>query len=197
MNLRRMHVAICLVLVASTTAFAHPHHGLTGDGLVAGFAHPWLGLDHLLAMVAVGLLAVQMGSRAIWALPLAFLGMMIVGCALGVSSISFRFNESSIALSVVALGGALAVGRKYPLVAAALGVALMGLLHGHAHGAAMPAQAAPVLYSAGIVGATALLHLTGVIAGCCFVRNERWASSLRFTGAAISLIGVALLLGTL
>lgn len=197
MKLQKISLAICLVLAMSTTAFAHPQHGLTGDGLVAGFSHPWLGLDHLLAMVAVGLLGVQLGGRAIWVLPFAFLGMMVVGGAMGVSSVPFRFVESGIALSVISLGGALAIGRKYPLVAAAIVIGLFGLMHGHAHGMEMPALAAPVLYAAGFVGATALLHLTGIAAGLCVVRSKRWATSLRFTGAAISLFGAAFLFGVL
>ena len=197
MNLWRTVLAICLVATTSSTAFAHSQHGLTSDGLIAGFAHPWFGLDHLLAMIAVGLLSVQMGGRAIWIIPTAFLGMMFVGGVVGINGVHFHFVEYGIAVSVIALGAALALGMKYPLVAAAIFVGAFGLTHGHAHGNEMPAMADPALYAIGFIGATALLHLVGIAGGLSLKIGQRWAPSLRLSGVAISLAGVGILNGVL
>jgi urease accessory protein len=185
-----------LVAVFASSAWAHPHHlhapGLE-HGLAAGFIHPLLGLDHLLAMFAVGLLAAQLGGRAIWLLPASFLGAMLVGGGLGMSGLGLPGMEIGIALSVVALGVALAVGRKYPLVAAALIVGLFGITHGHSHGTELPAMAAPVLYGLGFVAATFGLHLTGLGLGLMFLHWQRDKFILRVSGAAISLAGLAIL----
>ncbi|QDU77570.1 HupE / UreJ protein [Bremerella volcania] len=197
MNLRRVLQVVCLVIATSSTAFAHPQEGLTGDGLGAGFLHPWFGFDHLLAMIAVGLLSVQMGGRAIWILPAAFSGMMVAGGIVGMNGVPFHFVECGIALTVIALGAALAFGVKYPLITAAIFIGTFGLTHGHAHGTEMPAMAAPVFYAAGFVGATALLHLIGIAGGLGMKCNQRWVPQFRLSGVAISLAGVGLLLGVL
>ncbi len=179
-----------------TPAFAHPgHEALHVSGLVAGFSHPWLGLDHLLAMLAVGLLSAQLGGRAVWLLPASFVGLMLLGGATGMSSGDFHLIEMGIALSVVVLGCALAAGRRYPLVIATLVIGAFGFLHGHAHGTEMPTLAAPLLYAVGFVGATAMLHLVGLACGAWVVRHEPWKLALRWSGAAISAVGVMLLLG--
>ncbi len=195
MNLRTLLLVLCVLAVTCSTAFAHPQHGISNAGaLAAGFSHPWLGLDHLLAMIAVGLLSVQFGGRAIWGLPASFLGMMFLGGALGVSGLEFHLVEYAIALSAVILGVALALGRKYPLAAAAAVIGTFGLMHGHAHGTEMPAMAAPALYAAGFLSATLLLHLAGIAGGMCVVRSRRWAVGLQWSGAAISCAGLLLLL---
>lgn len=184
-------------MVISSTAFAHPQHGLSGSSLGAGFSHPWFGLDHLLAMIAVGLLSVQIGGKAIWILPATFLGMMVVGGTIGMNGVQVQFVEYGIALSVVALGVALALGMAYPIVSAAIFLGVFGLMHGHAHGIEMPAMADAVWYASGVVGATALLHLVGIAVGLSVKNSRRWAPSLRLSGVAISLVGVCLLLGVL
>lgn len=186
-------------LAAGSAAFAHPHHmHAPGDGgLVAGFMHPWLGLDHLLAMTAVGLLAAQIGGRALWALPAAFLGAMIAGGALGMVGILLPGVELAIALSIVVLGIALALAQKWPLLAAACVIAACGLFHGHAHGTEMPALAAPIAYAIGFIAATAALHTIGVLAGYFASKQQISASGLRVSGAAISVAGLLILLGVL
>lgn len=185
-----------LVAVLASPAWAHPQH-LHGTGmehgLAAGFFHPLLGLDHLLAMFAVGLLAAQLGGRAIWLLPVSFLGAMLIGGGLGMAGLGLPGMQIGIALSVVALGVALAVGRKYPLVAAALIVGLFGVTHGQAHGTELPALAAPALYGLGFVAATLGLHVSGLGLGLMFLHWQRDRFILRVSGAAISLAGLAIL----
>ena len=199
MKIRTVMLAVCGLAVASSPAMAHPQLILAGNagGLVAGFCHPWLGLDHLLAMIAVGLLSVRLGRRAIWILPASFLGLMTLGGAIGMAGIGFHRVEFGVALSVVVLGLALASGRRSPLFASAVIVGAAGLLHGHAHGTEIPAMVAPVLYAAGFISATAVLHLTGIVAGTWLVDNNRRAVAIRLAGAAISCAGLLLLSGTL
>ncbi len=195
MKFRSVLLAFCISSVTCTVALAHPHHAVPhSHGLMSGVSHPWLGLDHLLAMIAVGLLSVQMGGRALWLLPTSFVGMMIMGGAMGMSGLEFPAMEFGIALSVVALGAALAIGKKYHLVAAAIVIGTFGLMHGHAHGTEMPTMATPMLYAIGFVSATVLLHLTGIAGGIVASRNPRLAFGLRMSGAAISCAGMLLLI---
>jgi urease accessory protein len=156
-----------------------------------------MGLDHLLAMTAVGLLAAQMGGRALWALPVAFLGAMIGGGALGMLGWSLPGVEYAIALSIVVIGVALAVAQKWPLLAAVSVIAACGLFHGHAHGTEMPALAAPIAYALGFVAATAVLHALGVATGYFASKQQQTAAGLRLSGAAISVAGLLILLGVL
>ena len=200
MKFRTAFYVFALTAVSASSAFAHPHHVHapgTEHGLAAGFLHPLLGFDHLLAMFAVGLLAAQLGGRALWALPAAFLGLMLLGGAAGMTGYGLPANEIGIALSVVALGAALVIGVKYPLPAAALVVGAFGVLHGHSHGAELPALASPLLYSCGFVVATAALHLLGIGAGLWFARQQHVFTWVRASGAAIAAAGVVLLLRTL
>jgi urease accessory protein len=196
MKFRTALTVLALTAVFASTAAAHPGHDHgpeSGHALTAGLFHPLFGLDHLLAMFAVGLLAAQLGGRALWALPAAFLGLMVFGGAAGMARYSLPANEIFIAVSVVVLGVALAVGVKYPLLAAAIIVGCFGMLHGHAHGAELPKFASPLLYSCGFVVATAALHLGGIGAGLLLARNARFTTLLRASGAAISVVGLALL----
>lgn len=144
-------------------------------------------------MFAVGLLAAQMGGRALWLLPASFLGLLVVGGGLGMAGLDVPGIGVGVALSVVALGVALAVGKKYPLAAAALAVGLFGLLHGHAHGTEMATMTAPALYGSGFFAATALLHAAGLCLGVLFLHWQRDRYILRVSGAAISLVGLVIL----
>lgn len=196
MNSRVVLLVPALVAVLTLPAWAHPQHlhapGME-HGLAAGFFHPLLGLDHLLAMFAVGLLAAQLGGRAIWLLPASFLGAMLIGGGLGVSGFGLPGMQIGIALSVVALGIALAVGKQYPLVAAALIVGLFGITHGHSHGTELTTMSAPALYSVGFVAATFGLHVAGLSLGLLFLHGQRDRFILRVSGAAISLAGLVFL----
>jgi urease accessory protein len=167
-----------------TTAFA------------SGFAHPLFGFDHLVAMVAVGLLSVQVGGRAIWYVPSAFVMVIGLGGLLGLLGVPLPAVEGVIALSVVALGAAIAAERAWPTPVAIVFVGFFALFHGHAHGAEIPQLAAPGLYVAGFMLATALLHLTGVGIGeaCRLARNPSRLRAL--LGAGVAGIGLHILLLT-
>ena len=166
------------------------------EGFLSGFAHPLFGLDHLLAMVAVGLLSVQIGGRAIWTVPAAFVAVIGVGGGLGLTGVPLPQVEGVIALSVVALGLAVAAERAWPTPLAMVFVAVFALFHGHAHGEEIPRLASPGAYVSGFMIATALLHLTGVgIGEAC--RLARHPARLRaLTGALIAGMGLHILLLT-
>jgi Hydrogenase/urease accessory protein len=181
--------ALIALTIAVPAAWAHGQGVHTHDaGLIAGMLHPFSGLDHLLAMVAVGLWAAQQGGRALWVLPSSFVGAMAVGAMLGMSGVAFAGAEAGIALSVLALGALVALRRQMLLPLAAMLTGLFALFHGIAHGQEMPLAASPWGYGFGMLAATALLHAAGVFAGMK-VRQLY----LGLAGAAISLAGLGML----
>jgi urease accessory protein len=184
--------ALAAVALAPVPAFAHVGVGPT-SGFGNGLLHPLTGIDHLAAMVAVGLWAAQQGKRAVWAVPLAFVATMALGGALGMAGLALPYVEQGIAASVLVLGVLIAAAARLPLAAGMLLVAVFALFHGHAHGAEMPSTASGLAYGAGFVAATALLHACGVGLGLTLKKLERPAA-LRFAGAAVALCGVGLLL---
>ncbi|PZQ87244.1 MAG: urease accessory protein [Leifsonia xyli] len=184
------------VFLLPQAALAHTGVGDT-NGFAHGFMHPIGGVDHVLAMVAVGILAAQLGGRAIWLVPAAFVGMMVVGGAIGMSGVDIPLVEVGIALSVVVLGLAVALGMNIPLVAAMALVGFFAIFHGHAHGAEMPETASCLGYGVGFVIATALLHAAGVGIGLAIGRIDS-ASAPRVTqvaGGAMTIAGVAMISG--
>lgn len=185
--------ALALCLLVPAVALAHPGHDHT-HGFGNGFAHPFLGWDHLLAMVAVGIWAGQRGSRALWLLPTAFVGTMAIGGGLAFADIVLPGVEAGILASVLVLGALIALAARFPDAAAAGLVAAFALFHGHAHGAEMPQNLSGLAYGAGFTSATALLHGAGIALPALLLRaaHGRW---VRFAGAAIGLAGVALLFG--
>lgn len=191
-------LGLCLFVLPATPVMAHSvFPGSPLGGWVDGFFHPWLGLDHLLAMLAVGLVSIGIRGKAVWQLPLCFLLSLLVGGLLGISGLEMNLVETWIAFSVLLLGVALAVGKRYPPLLAALLIGAMGLFHGHAHGVEMPALAEPVPYFAGFIAATALIQFTGVIVGNFLQQRPAGVTALRLSGAAISLTGLLLLCGIL
>jgi urease accessory protein len=180
-----------------TAALAH-----TGIGAAAGFAHgfwhPVGGLDHVLAMVAVGAFAVRLGGRAVWLVPAAFVAMMAVGGFAGLEGVPLPLVETAIALSVVVLGLAVAFQWKLPVAAASALVGLFAIFHGHAHGSEMPVDASGLTYAAGFMLATASLHVAGIGLGLAVGRiGARSRLALQASGGAMALAGVALLSGYL
>ncbi|MFM9842512.1 MAG: HupE/UreJ family protein [Dongiaceae bacterium] len=163
-------------------------------GAVQGFAHPFSGLDHILAMVAVGLWAAQIGRRALWVLPLAFPLAMAAGGLLGMSGVTVPGIETGIAASVALLGLLIALAAKPQLPVAVGLVALFALFHGHAHGTELPAAASPLLYGLGFVAATAILHLIGLGIGQ-ILKLPQGQLAVRAGGAGIAAAGAFLLLG--
>ena len=171
-------------------------HGITsGAGFVTGFNHPVLGFDHLLAMLSVGLLSSQLGGKAIWRVPLTFMAFMLVGGVLGLFTIEVPFVEIGIALSVLLLGGAIALDKRIPTLAAMAFVGLFAIFHGHAHGAEMPALASPVLYALGFLSGTALIHICGVALGVIMQHITAKLPVTRVVGVAIAATGGYLLMG--
>ena len=157
-----------------------------------GLLHPFSGLDHVLAMVAVGLWASQLGGRALWLLPLTFPVVMAAGAALGFGGVPLAWIEIGIALSVVALGALVAFRARPSLAVSVPLIGLFALLHGYSHGVELPAEASALSYAAGFIAATAVLHLIGIGLGLSFNRLPvRFVA--RTAGGAIAVLGVALL----
>lgn len=189
MNLNKVLGAIALLL-SPAMAFAHPGHG--DNGLVAGIAHPLTGVDHLLAMVAVGLWAAQQKGAARWALPCTFVGTMLVGGLLGFEGLQLPALESGIAASVLALGLAVALAVRPPLVLAVAATALFALFHGVAHGLELPEMSSPWAYAAGFVAATGALHAAGY--GLVRALPRAAAPLVRVLGGASALAGAWLMI---
>ena len=194
--MRRALLATALLLVP-TLACAHP--GLPGHAhdLASGFAHPLSGLDHLLAMVGVGLFAAQLGGRALWLVPASFVAMMAAAGLAGMSGIALPLTETGIALSIVVLGGAIALRLTLPVAAAMALVGFFAIFHGYAHGLETPETASGLLYGAGFVAATALLHGLGIGIGLALGRLEGafGRGLVRVAGSAAAVIGVVMLAG--
>ncbi|MBX4893038.1 HupE/UreJ family protein [Rhizobium bangladeshense] len=183
-------------LALPAVASAHPAVG-DAAGFSHGFAHPMSGLDHVLAMVMVGVVAFQLGGRAIALLPVTFVLMMASGGALGVAGVALPYVETGIALSVVVLGIMVAINVRAPLAAALAMAGLFAVFHGHAHGAEMPEDAAGAAYAAGFMIATGLLHGAGLALGYVIGRaGERQAVFVtRAAGGVASLSGLGILAG--
>lgn len=187
-------LTIAAVALAPAAALAHPGHG-EHSGFIHGFLHPIGGLDHILAMVTVGILAYQIGGRALWLVPSAFLAVMAAGGLLGFAGVSLYFVEPSIAASVVVLGVLVALAVK-PAVTAAMGlVALFAVFHGYAHGIEAPLLGSTAAYGAGFLVATALLHAAGVAFGVLVGRISERHSQLgyRLAGSAVAVTGLVIL----
>jgi urease accessory protein len=175
----------------ATGAAAHPGHDATG--FAHGFLHPLSGADHMLAMVAVGLLAAVLGGRARWLVPLSFMVMLAVGGAIGMAGIEVPLTEMMIAVSVVVLGAAVAFEWKAPLSLAMAMAGGFAVFHGVAHGAEMPAATSGVSYALGFVLATGLLHAAGLGLGLAVQRLGFNHRALQIAGAATAAAGVTLL----
>jgi len=183
---------------SATVANAHVGVGDTG-GFAHGFWHPIGGIDHILAMVMVGLFAAQLGGRAMWLVPAAFVGVMAWGGVVSFSGLPLPFVELGIGLSIVVFGAAVAFGLK-PVVAAAMGlVGFFALFHGFAHGAEMPDSVAGFTYGAGFVVATALLHAAGLGLGSIAASGAgpRGETLVRAAGALTAVAGVAVVTGVI
>ena len=185
-----------ILAVSAGTAEAHVGHG-SAMGFTTGLLHPLSGIDHLLAMVMVGAFAVQLGGRALYLIPGAFIAAMVLGGILGASHVSMGPVELAIALSVFALGLAVACRINPALPAAAAIAAFFGVFHGHAHGTEMPDMAAGLAYGAGFVASTALLHAAGIAIGRLTgeLKGRLGNAVLRAIGAAVTLAGASLIAG--
>ena len=193
MSHRQRIALFALVMLAWIPgAQAHMSGGAVG-GFTAGFMHPILGWDHVIAMVAVGLWGAFLGMPALWLLPVVFPLVMALGGALGVMGVPLPGVEVGIAGSAIALGGMVACAAKPPIWLAALIVGTFAIFHGHAHGTELPDAADPMAFSLGFVVATGLLHLCGIAIGLL----TRWPlgiTAIRVLGGAIALGGFGFLL---
>jgi urease accessory protein len=172
--------------------FAHDSGDVAG-GLLSGFMHPITGLDHVVAMVAVGLWGAQLKGRSIWVLPVVFPMLMAIGGALGVTGISIPWVEIFIALSGIVLGLMVALEIKMKLPYAILIVAFFAVFHGYAHGTELPHSASPLAYGLGFVITTGLLHLTGILIGTLH-KLKIGRVIIRILGAGVTLVGVYFLI---
>ena len=181
-------------IVSFLPTISYAHEG-TGGGFMAGLTHPVLGFDHLLAMLSVGILSAQMGGLAIWRVPLTFVLVMLGGGVLGINGIPLFSVELGIALSVLALGVAIALEKKLSPVLAMIFVGFFAIFHGHAHGTEMPSLSKPLFYACGFVLGTAGIHVAGVLVGIIAERIKDGEQLLRYAGAGIAGVGFHLIIG--
>jgi urease accessory protein len=184
----------CTLLLLPVLALAHVEGGAAGGGgFLAGMLHPVSGIDHVVAMVAVGLWGAQLGAPALWSLPVAFPLIMALGGAAGAVGLPLPGVEPGIAASGLLLGLAVLFGVRAPLWVALLPVSVFAVFHGHAHGTEMPDYGTPLLYAAGFVLATGMLHLCGIAIGLLW----RWPPGqwlVRASGGLIAGVGGFMLL---
>lgn len=186
-------VAVLLGLAGASHALAHVREGQT-QGFLTGFAHPLSGLDHMLAMVSVGLWGAQLGPPALWLLPVAFPLVMSIGGFLAQVGVRLPGVEAGIALSALLLGLAVAFESKPKLPLAVSLVAAFAIFHGHAHGAELPPAQSGLTYSIGFVISTGCLHLIGIAIGLAY----KWRLgqlAIRLIGAGVAIAGVIFLSG--
>ncbi|WP_111638191.1 HupE/UreJ family protein [Marinomonas shanghaiensis] len=183
-----------LLLVASVLAsgavFAHPGHE-HASSFMTGFAHPMGGLDHLLAMVAIGLWAASIGGRALWAIPAAFVATMLLGGGLAVAGLNVPFVEQGILLSVIVLGALVLFAKRLPTAVCVAIAGAFALFHGAAHGLEMPLNANGLQYALGFALATAGLHVVGLVFGQWMVKIGTPLVT-RVSGSVIAVAGLLL-----
>jgi urease accessory protein len=179
-----------LIAAIPALASAHPGHEHT-TSFMTGFMHPMGGLDHLLAMLAIGLWAASLGGRALWAVPAAFVGTMLIGGGLAVAGVQVPFIEQGIVLSVILMGALLVGAARFPITVCAGIAGLFALFHGAAHGLEMPLNANGAEYALGFAAATALLHVAGIGFGMAVARFQTPIVT-RVMGSVIAIVGMYL-----
>jgi urease accessory protein len=183
------------LFAATSSALAHPGH--VPSGFTGGIVHPFTGLDHLLAMVAVGLWAAQMSrgrqTRLLWLLPATFMAALVAGACVAFLAVPWPLVEPAISTSVLALGLLIALAARLPVPFSLAVTALFGLAHGYAHGSELPLSASPLLYASGFLLATATLHLLGVALG--LGARGRAARVIPLIGVLIAAAGAGMLTG--
>lgn len=193
---RAVATTITLLLSAAAPAtYAHPFD-VHGVGFAVGLAHPFVGLDHVLAMLAIGIWASQLARtqhpRARWAVPLAFVAVMALTALAGVTGLTLPAVEGGVAASVLVLGLLVAARVRLPVSVSALFVAGFAVFHGYAHGVEMPPATSMIGFAAGFGLATIALHAIGVVSGLLFASRE---IIMRWAGAGIAAAGVTMLAG--
>lgn len=193
--LRPIALSVPLLLIA-TAAMAHPHHAHLDDygSFMSGLLHPFFGLDHVLAMVAVGLWASLLGGRALIVVPAAFVGVMAAGFLLALGGVELPFVEPFILASIIVIGLMVALALPVPVIIGAVVVGFFALFHGHAHGEEMGA-ATMAAYGAGFLISTAVLHAAGIAIGLGLSRVLQAGQGRMVTRAAgaLTVVGGILL----
>lgn len=186
-------LAVTAIGVSATPVLAHTG-GAPAASALAGFLHPLTGFDHVLTMVAVGTMAALVGGRAMWSVPCAFVAVMMLGAVAGTSGVGLPMVELGIAVSLVALGVATAIGRTVPEIVAVALAGVFAVFHGHAHGSEMGMTVSAAEFGAGFVVATAALHAAGLFAA--LMLSHRFAATgtatVRLVGVAIASVGVGM-----
>lgn len=154
-----MKKIIVFLLISSLIPSFLFAHDEGGSGFISGLTHPVLGLDHLLAMISVGILSAQIGGRAILLVPSVFVVVMLIGGLIGIQGNVIPYVELAIALSVIVLGLAIMIEKKFPILITMIFVGVFAFFHGNAHGLEMPTLAHPIMYAGGFVLGTTLIHL--------------------------------------
>ncbi|WP_338720072.1 HupE/UreJ family protein [Devosia sp. XK-2] len=190
--LKRSLATLAISLAATLPAFAHLDPGAHGS-IAAGFSHPLFGLDHILAMVAVGLWAAMQGGRALWLVPAAFVGTMALGFAAAITGMPLPFVEPVILASVIFIGIAIALALPVPTTAVAAMVGFFAFFHGHAHGGELGGAGAWE-FAIGFILSTATLHALGIAIGLLLARTGGKTLS-RIAGGATALGGLWLAIG--
>lgn len=189
---RKNQILITFILIGlSNLSYAHGFYG------GSGWLHPLTGIDHVMAMIAVGAWSAQIGGRAIWYVPSTFLLAMLVGGVSGYLHLHIPYTEFGVSISVFLLGLAIALECKITILLAAVVVALFGVCHGYAHGAEMPLQQNKAIYTIGFLATTAGLHIFGATGAMLILDNSirsRGRLYLRVCGAICAIIGIYLLL---
>ncbi len=183
---------VAILVAAPTVVAAHPGIGDAHD-LTHGFAHPFTGLDHLIAMLAVGVFAAQLGGRALWLVPGTFIAVMAAAGVTGIMGVAIPHVETGIALSVLVLGAAIAFAMRVPLLIAMALVAFFAIFHGHAHGTEMSTSASGLLFGLGFVAATAVLHAIGTAFGVLIGQAAGGRQIAQLAGGAAVVAGAVLL----
>ncbi len=193
---RILTLAIASTMMAPQLASAHVGIGDAHDAL-HGFIHPLTGIDHILAMVSVGLLAANLGGRAIWAVPASFVLMMVLGGIIGMTGVTLPLTEMGISVSVLVLGAVIAMTVRLPVLLAMALAGIFAIFHGYAHGTEMPENTSGLFFASGFVVSTLFLHCLGLSLGLGLARlsNAFYQMSLKIGGGAIALAGVALVSG--
>ena len=187
-----------VIFLASLLIYPLPSlaHDIMGKvGFYDGLSHPVLGLDHLFAMISVGIISAQMGGRAIWTVPSIFVILMTIGGLFGFLLIveEFYFVEIGIVFSVILLGVGISIENKIPIKLIMVFGATFGLFHGIAHGLEVPAAVNPILFVLGFIFGTTTLHLLGVVIGHLSIKNNISLILLRITGVSFAIYGIYLL----
>jgi urease accessory protein len=192
-----LSLALSAFYLVLGSSLAHAHIGMHhAAGFAAGAVHPLSGIDHVAVMLAVGLWAALKGGRAVWAWPAVFVGVMLLGGALGMAQVPLPFVEPAILASVVALGLLVALAADLPLSLGAAVIAVFALAHGYAHGMEAPGGESGATYLAGFALATASLHAVGIGFAFAMTRLD-WRPGIRAAGLACVLVGVGLAAGLL